>query len=92
MKYVNAKKKVLSVHGVYSEQVDALHSETTANMASLAESRALKWADKLSTDSKIVKKNYKEKNVAEKMNFWKFSDGNFSKFQKTIIFHNHVQE
>ena len=61
MKYVNAKKKVLSVHGVYSEQVDALHSETTANLAKLAESHVLKWADKLTTDSKIVKKNYKEK-------------------------------
>ena len=61
MKYVNAKKKILSVHGVYSEQVEALHSDTTATMANFAESRAIKWADKLTTDSKTVKKNYKEK-------------------------------
>ena len=61
MKYVNAKKKVLSVHGVYSEQVNALHSGTTANFAKLAEEKVLKWADKLTTDSIMVKKQYKEK-------------------------------
>ena len=61
MKQVNAKKKVLSIHGVYSEQVDALHSDTIASMASLAEKKVLKWADKLTTDSKTVQKIYKEK-------------------------------
>jgi len=61
MKYVNAKKKVLSIHGVYSEQVDALHSDATAAMASITEAKVLEWADKLTTDSKIVQKSYKEK-------------------------------
>ena len=61
MRYTKAKKKVLSVHGMYSEQVDALHSDTTANAAKLAESKVFKWADKLTTDSKIVQKQYKEK-------------------------------
>lgn len=61
MKYVKAKKKVLSVHGVYSEQVKALHSNSTGSMADIAESRVLKWADKLTTDSKMVQKAYKEK-------------------------------
>ena len=61
MKYVNAKKKVLSIHGVYSEQVDALHSDATATMASITEAKVLEWADKLTTDSKIVQKRYKEK-------------------------------
>lgn len=61
MRYVKAKKKVLSVHGVYSEQVGALHSNATAGIVSLAESRVLKWADKLTTDSKMVQKAYKEK-------------------------------
>lgn len=61
MKYVNAKKKVLSIHGVYSEQVDALHSDATAAMASITEAKVLEWADKLTTDSKIVQKRYKEK-------------------------------
>ena len=61
MRYVKAKKKVLSVHGVYSEQVKALHSNSTGSMADIAESRVLKWADVSTTDSKIVQKAYKEK-------------------------------
>jgi glycosyltransferase involved in cell wall biosynthesis len=61
MRYVKAKKKVLSVHGVYSEQVKALHSNSTGSMADIAESRVLKWANKLTTDSKMVQKAYKEK-------------------------------
>lgn len=61
MKYTKAKKKVLSIHGIYSEQVDALHSNATSTVASLAEEKVLKWADKLTTDSQIVKNTYKEK-------------------------------
>jgi len=61
MKYAKAKKKVLSVHGVYSEQVGALHSDITAAVVTWAESRVLKWADKLTTDSKKVQQQYKEK-------------------------------
>ena len=61
MKQVNAKKRVLSIHGVYSEQVNALHSDTTAKVASATESKVLKWADALTTDSKIVRDVYKKK-------------------------------
>lgn len=61
MRYAKAEKKVLSVHGMYSEQVDALHSGTTATAARMAESKVLRWADKLTTDSKMVQKQYKEK-------------------------------
>ncbi len=61
MKYAKATKKVLSIHGMYSEQVKELHSDTTAAAANFAESKVLKWADKLTTDSKTVQKQYKEK-------------------------------
>ena len=61
MKYTKAKKKVLSIHGIYSEQVDALHSKTISTAAKITETKVLKWADKLTTDSKIVKKIYKKK-------------------------------
>ncbi len=61
MKYTKAKKKVLSIHGIYSEQVDALHSDTTATIARITETKVLKWADKLTTDSKTVQKMYKKK-------------------------------
>lgn len=61
MRYVKAKKKVLSVHGVYSEQVSSIHSDATSSAVNLVEARILKWADKLVTNSKDVQKIYKEK-------------------------------
>ena len=61
MKYTNAKKKVLSVHGMYSEQIHALHSGVPTKAANITESKVLQWADKLTTDSKTVKDTYKEK-------------------------------
>jgi glycosyltransferase involved in cell wall biosynthesis len=61
MKYTKEKKKILSIHGVYSEQVDALHSKIISTAAKITETKVLDWADKLTTDSKIVKKIYKKK-------------------------------
>ena len=61
MKFIKAKKKVLSVHGVYSEQVNLIHSSATSQVVNIAEDKVLKWADMLTTDSKIVKKTYQEK-------------------------------
>ncbi len=61
MKYAKGKKKVLSVHGVFSEQVKSLHSKSIASVAKIAESQVLKWPDKLTTDSKYTQKLYKEK-------------------------------
>jgi glycosyltransferase involved in cell wall biosynthesis len=61
MRFVKAKKKVLSVHGVYSEQVDVLHSGATSSVVSATEEKLLKIADVLTTDSKLVQKSYKEK-------------------------------
>ena len=61
MKYAKAKKKVLSVHGVFSEQVDSLHSKSISSIAKSAESQVLQWPDKLTTDSKATQKLYKDK-------------------------------
>lgn len=61
MKFIRAKKKILSVHGVYSDQVGVLHSKTTSTAINAGESKVLKWADKLTTDSKLVQQTYKEK-------------------------------
>ena len=61
MKYAKAKKKVLSVHGVFSEQVDSLHSKSISSIAKSSESQVLQWPDKLTTDSKATQKLYKEK-------------------------------
>ena len=61
MKYVKGAKKVLSVHGVFSDQVSVLHSSSTSSLAKAAELQVLKWPDRLTTDSKATQKMYKEK-------------------------------
>ena len=61
MKYAKGKKKVLSVHGVFSDQVDTLHSKSIASIAKNVQSQVLEWPDKLTTDSKATQKLYKEK-------------------------------
>ena len=61
MKYCNAEKKVLSIYGVYSEQIGILYSNTAETVAKSIEVKAIKWADRLTTDSMAVKKQYKEK-------------------------------
>lgn len=61
MKYTKAKKKILAVHGMYSEQIGLMHSNTAGKAANLAETKTLRWADKLTTDSRTVKNTYKEK-------------------------------
>jgi len=61
MHYAKGKKKILSVHGVFSDQVKAIHSSTTSSIATNVESKVLKWADKLTTDSKTSQVEYKKK-------------------------------
>ena len=61
MHYAKGKKKVLSVHGVFSDQVKVLHSSTTSSIATNVESKVLKWPDKLTTDSKTSQIEYKRK-------------------------------
>lgn len=61
MKSVRAKKRVLSAHGVFSDQINAIHSSMLGRIAGFTEERVLKWADKLTTDSKASKEIYKKK-------------------------------
>ena len=61
MKHIKAKKKILSVHGVYSQQVKMLHSKLTSSIISSKENQVLDYADVLTTDSKTVQLEYKKK-------------------------------
>ena len=61
MKYAKGRKKVLSIHGVFSDQVNTLHSKSISSIAQSAESKVLTWPDKLTTDSKATQKLYKQK-------------------------------
>jgi len=61
MHYAKGKKKILSVHGVFSDQIKVLHSSTISTIATNVESKVLKWADRLTTDSKTSQTEYKKK-------------------------------
>jgi glycosyltransferase involved in cell wall biosynthesis len=61
MKKIKAKKKVLSIHGVYGEQIKKIHSKPTSHIGKKAEKEALKIADVITTDSKYVQKYYENK-------------------------------
>ena len=61
MRYSNCTKKVLSLHGVFSDQIEKLHSSGVSSIASATESKVVKWADKLTSDSKISKNEYRKK-------------------------------
>lgn len=45
-------KKVLSLHGIFSQQIDQLHGKTTGSMSEKYEKDALKWADVITVISK----------------------------------------
>jgi glycosyltransferase involved in cell wall biosynthesis len=45
-------KKILSLHGVFSQQIDQLHGKTTGNISKKYEQDALTWADAITVISK----------------------------------------
>ncbi len=53
-----AGKKVLSLHGIFSQQIDQLHGKTTGNMSEKYENNALKWADAITVISKEAFDHY----------------------------------
>ena len=61
MRCIRAKKRVLSIHGVFSDQIGMIHSSMPGRLVALAESRAIRWADKLATDSEASRRRYMEK-------------------------------
>jgi len=61
MKNIKAKKKILSIHGVYGEQVEAIHSKSISKLGKIAEKNAIANANVLTTDSKFVQKEYLDK-------------------------------
>jgi glycosyltransferase involved in cell wall biosynthesis len=45
-------KKILSLHGIFSQQIEQLHGKKTANMSQKFENNALDWADAITVVSK----------------------------------------
>ena len=60
MKFAKGKKKILSLYGVYQDQVSILHSKSVSSIVKNVEPKIIKWADAITTDSKATQKRYKE--------------------------------
>ena len=58
MRCTKAKKRVLSINGVFSDQIRMIHTGAAGRLARLAESRAIQWADRLTTDSEASRRRY----------------------------------
>ena len=65
MKNICAKTKVLSIHGIYSQQISSLHSKSVSKIGLIAEKKAIRNSNILTTDSRFVQKSY-EKNFNKK--------------------------
>ena len=51
MKNVSGKK-ILTIHGIYSKQIEMLHGESSYNLSNKLEKNAFKWADAVTAGSK----------------------------------------
>jgi len=60
MKNVSGKK-VLSLHGIYTEQIAQLHGKIYSKMSRSYENNALKWADAITTISKEAYNHYSKR-------------------------------
>jgi len=91
MKKIKTKRKILSVHGVYSKQVNMLHSKITGSIVNSQESHILDWADKLTTDSKFVQAEYAKlgksfEYIPAPLDSKKFNKITISKKKNQIVF------
>ncbi len=52
-------KKVLSLWGLFSEQIEILHGKTLSKVSNQLEKNSLKWADAITVASKEIQNHYK---------------------------------
>jgi glycosyltransferase involved in cell wall biosynthesis len=55
--------RVLTLHGVYSEQISFLHGSTLGKLSRVVEERALKWADTVTAVSSQVADHYSKQGL-----------------------------
>ena len=84
-------KKILSLHGVFSQQIDQLHGKTIGNMSKKYEQDALKWADAITVVSKeafdyYTSLGYNVFQVPNAINLNHLPQDEDRRFKKQIIF------
>ena len=90
MKHASGKK-VLTLHGIYSKQIDALHGKTTGTISSSYEKDALTWADAITVVSKeaydyYTKLGFKVHRIPNAINISSLSEKSERLYDKQIIF------
>lgn len=90
MKNISAKK-VLTVHGVYSEQVGMLHGKSSSKLSSKYEENAIHWADVVTAGSKEAYDHYSKMNtktvfIPNAIDIASLPSGIDARYEKQIIF------
>jgi glycosyltransferase involved in cell wall biosynthesis len=84
-------KKILTLHGIYSEQIDMLHGKTTGKLSSSYEKDALTWADAITVISKeaydhYAKLGFKITHVPNAIDISSLPQQKDRRYEKQIIF------
>jgi len=84
-------KKILTIHGIFSEQIDQLHGKTTGNISKKYEKDALSWADEITVVSKdafnyYTSLGYKVFQIPNAIDISLFSLNEDRRYKKQIIF------
>lgn len=84
-------KKVLTIHGIYSEQIDILHGKTTGKLSNSYEKDALTWADAITVITKeaydyYTKLGFKVHHVPNAIDLLSLPQKKDRRYEKQIIF------
>jgi glycosyltransferase involved in cell wall biosynthesis len=84
-------KKILSLHGIFSQQIDELHGKITGDISKKYEKDALKWADAITVVSKeafdyYVNLGYNVYQIPNAIDISSFTSNEDRRYQKQIIF------
>ena len=84
-------KKILSLHGVFSQQIDQLHGKITGNISKKYEQDALTWADAITVISKeafdyYTSLGYKVFQVPNALDITSLSGNEDRRYPKQVIF------
>jgi glycosyltransferase involved in cell wall biosynthesis len=84
-------KKILSIHGIYSEQIGMLHGKLSLNFSNIYEKYAFKWADAVTAGSQesfefYSKLGSKVSFIPNAIDIHSLPTGSDSRYEKQIIF------
>ena len=84
-------KKILTIHGIFSEQINQLHGKTSGNISKKYEKDALSWADVITVISKesydyYTSLGYKVIQIPNAIDISSLSTDEDRKYEKQVLF------